>query len=201
MMQPPRAVEALLSALGADPAFRDALLGDMNEELNARSARDGETAARWWYYGEAIRSTPHLARNGLAHATWTGARRVGRAMLTGIVGMYIFAFVFGGIARAFAQLSGFVWAVDLRHPTPALLAATFTLGAAASMLSGYFAAMMDDETPLVSAMMLALVWATIDTIALMLARQIYPWQIAVPVVPLLGATVGGMLRASRRRLA
>lgn len=42
-----RAVERLLEALGAEPEFRDALLGDLTEELAIRAAYDGERAAAY----------------------------------------------------------------------------------------------------------------------------------------------------------
>ena len=44
--RPPKTAEPLLEALGAEPEFRDALLGDLTEELAIRAAYDGERAAR-----------------------------------------------------------------------------------------------------------------------------------------------------------
>ncbi|HEU4565169.1 MAG TPA: permease prefix domain 2-containing transporter [Gemmatimonadaceae bacterium] len=60
--------EALLRAIGAEPAFAEAVLGDLAEEYALRASRDGEAAARWWYAREALRSTPHLIRSAARHA-------------------------------------------------------------------------------------------------------------------------------------
>jgi hypothetical protein len=61
-------LERLLHAIGADPEFADAVLGDLAEEHALRAARDGDVAARAWYVREALRSAPHLIRSALRHA-------------------------------------------------------------------------------------------------------------------------------------
>ncbi|MCY7380042.1 MAG: hypothetical protein LH467_11995 [Gemmatimonadaceae bacterium] len=69
-------VECLLEALGADPAFADAVLGDLTEEHARRAARDGARTARWWYVGEALRSAPHLLASAVRHASWRRRARL-----------------------------------------------------------------------------------------------------------------------------
>src|SRR4051812_28744811 len=59
----PRHVEALLQSLGADREFTDDVLGDLAEEFYVRCRWDGVTAARRWYYGQALRTAPHLLRD------------------------------------------------------------------------------------------------------------------------------------------
>lgn len=54
-------VERILDALGVDPSFTEALLGDMAEEGALREERDGTIAARLWYARELLRSLPHIA--------------------------------------------------------------------------------------------------------------------------------------------
>jgi len=67
MTAPPRFLEQLLASLGATPAFREPLLGDLAEEFALRAARDGTQAARGWYRREALRSAPHLLHDGVRH--------------------------------------------------------------------------------------------------------------------------------------
>ena len=66
----PPAVERMLQALGADPAFAESVLGDLTEEYAMRAARDGRSAARLWYVREALRSAPHLVGSCIRHASW-----------------------------------------------------------------------------------------------------------------------------------
>jgi len=58
--------ERLLVALGVDPGFAEAVLGDLAEEYAQRLTRDGTGRAMAWYTREAIRSTPHLLWSGVA---------------------------------------------------------------------------------------------------------------------------------------
>lgn len=57
--------ERVLLALGVDPDFAEAVLGDLAEEYALRALSDGAGAARWWYAREALRSAPHLVQNSL----------------------------------------------------------------------------------------------------------------------------------------
>jgi putative ABC transport system permease protein len=52
----------------APRAHRDALLGDVEEELGVRARRDGSRAARRWLAGQALRSVGPGLRGGLAGA-------------------------------------------------------------------------------------------------------------------------------------
>ena len=71
------ALERLLHLLRADPAFVDAVLGDLAEEREARTISEGTRSARLWYAREALRSMPHLVASAFHGAS--GRRR---AMLT-----------------------------------------------------------------------------------------------------------------------
>lgn len=68
-------LERLVYALGADPVFTDAVLGDLAEERARREERQSAIAARWWYVREAFRSTPHLLWNAARHGGSRGRRR------------------------------------------------------------------------------------------------------------------------------
>lgn len=73
-------VERVLHFIGADLAFADDVLGDLEEERARRRERDGASSASWWYAREAFRAMPHLAWNAVHHG---GAR--GRAHVAAIV--------------------------------------------------------------------------------------------------------------------
>ena len=64
--------ERLLCALGADPGFVQAVLGDLAEERAARSAVHGARSANCWYAREALRSAPHLVASAVRGASWRG---------------------------------------------------------------------------------------------------------------------------------
>lgn len=65
MIKPRRWIERVLSSFGAEPDYRDALLGDLTEEFTIRVEEQGVGIARRWYFREAIRSVPHLLRSWL----------------------------------------------------------------------------------------------------------------------------------------
>lgn len=81
--------ERLLCALGADPGFVQAVLGDLTEERAARSAVHGARSANCWYACEVLRSAPHLVASAVRGASW---RRRAAAMLC--VGAVAFAVTF-----------------------------------------------------------------------------------------------------------
>lgn len=102
-------MERALHSIGADPAFVDAVLGDLAEERAERTVSQGARAAQLWYAREALRSMPHLVASAVRVAGW---RR--RAMLA----LWLSAIAF---AATFV-----VWA--LRGMVPAQLLAGDTGG-------------------------------------------------------------------------
>ena len=62
-IESPSKTERSLIALGVDPYFVDAVLGDLAEEYDLRAVRDGASVARWWYTREMLRATPYFIRN------------------------------------------------------------------------------------------------------------------------------------------
>jgi predicted permease len=73
MTRPPRLASALL-AWRLDPAQRDDVIGDLDEQFQTLIARRGRTVASWWYYREAIKLAWSLGRVREA-ALLTGAPR------------------------------------------------------------------------------------------------------------------------------
>ena len=79
--------ERLLCALGADPGFVEAVLGDLAEERAARCVADGPRAASSWYVREALRSSPHLVASAVRVASWS--RRAAAMLGLGAVGFAV----------------------------------------------------------------------------------------------------------------
>lgn len=75
--------ERLLATLGANPAFVDAVLGDLAEERALRMEREGRVRAQLWYAREAIRAVPHLLWNAVRHGGASGRLR-GVGLLAGL---------------------------------------------------------------------------------------------------------------------
>jgi hypothetical protein len=80
MNRPPFAERLLLGFL-TDPALGDAILGDLTEEWRTRITRDGRMSAALWYWGQALRTMPHLLRDWCVNTT----RRDVRLRLAGIL--------------------------------------------------------------------------------------------------------------------
>ena len=68
-MSRPSFAERLLLGFLTDPALGDAILGDLTEERRTRVTRDGRISADLWYWGQAIRTMPHLLRDWYVNAT------------------------------------------------------------------------------------------------------------------------------------
>ena len=81
-------VERILHHAGADPAFIEALLGDIAEECDHRSKRDGVAAARWWYATQLVRSSPYVAQSWFRYAR-RHARAQFAAVMAGLVAVSI----------------------------------------------------------------------------------------------------------------
>jgi hypothetical protein len=63
-MRVPRFAEALLRGFISDPDLEEAILGDLAEEWGERAERAGSGPASAWYWGQVLRSVPHLLRHG-----------------------------------------------------------------------------------------------------------------------------------------
>ncbi len=100
MSRPPFAERLLLGFL-TDPALGDAILGDLAEEWRTRTTHDGRAAADLWYWGQAIRTMPHLLRDWCVNAT----RRDVRLRLAGILVVFGIAMLPAGAAHVTANMS------------------------------------------------------------------------------------------------
>lgn len=166
LIAPPRTAERLLEALGAQPGFRDAVLGDLAEEFAYRAAHEGAGRSRHWYYREALRATPHLLRDWTRHLTLRDAGHVAGAVLASYLGTLLLA---GSAVALLAYGARGVLGVSLddaaQRLPPGAVAGALILGTRGAMLGGYFAAALGGRAPLVSAAALGLVWSGVLVMA------------------------------------
>jgi len=205
MTAPPRFLEQLLASLGATPAFREPLLGDLAEEFALRAARDGTQAARGWYRREALRSAPHLLHDGVRHLRARDLVHLAGVVLSAWV---LLATVVLLVALPLASAALRAMGVDvaslltfdagrmrwLPWQSPALAAAALTLGLLMAAAGGRIAGALHGRAPLVGALALGATWTTLGLVAGTFGAGIPLWyRVAAPTVSLAGATMGGLL--------
>jgi hypothetical protein len=209
MIAPPRTVELLLASIGAESQFRDLVIGDLSEEFAQRAERDGGSAARRWYYREALRATPHLAYSAVRRigvkGFWYRLGIVATAYtMTLMVGLVVAGTAFG-VARAM----GVPMNVKLATPSPMVMLGLLVVNAGEGILGGYIAAYLDRYAPLVSATLfgvtmvtVALAAGVIATTVLHLPEPVSPVRLWFRVLAMtnivISAVVGGVLRVSTR---
>lgn len=201
-MHPPAVAEAILESFGADPDFRDAVLGDLAQEYSLRVERVGATAAWLWYYREAALVAPALLRNWFAGARWSDARRLLNVaalayVTTMLIGMCVFfsvaviadRFLPGGVRGASRWINGL-----------ALISAV-----ASPMIGGYLAATFEEAKPMIGALSLAVLWSILMVLASLWASRgaegpihLATWvRVATAPLILAACALGGALRVAR----
>jgi hypothetical protein len=195
---PPELAERLLEALGADPEFRDAVLGDLAEEHALRSAQHGERAAGRWYYAQTLRTAPHLLRAWARRLRPIHALRI--AGFVGVTYLLVGVVVYGvlaGVEVMVERIAGsttFPW----HDPQPGGL----SLG---GMLLGYFvvafsagwlASALEKRSPVVSVMVFGITASVLTLLVPLPARAPLPawYLIAQPIAVLMSCTLGGVFR-------
>jgi hypothetical protein len=199
-MNPPRTVEALLEALGADTQYRDAVLGDLAEEFASRAERDGEDNARGWYRHEAMRAVPHLLRSGWHRARRRGIGHLLGVMITAYTGVFIIGIVGLGIVGGTLRVLGLVHVPEhLPIANPLFQGSMIVLGTLSATTGGYLAAWLDEDAPLLTAFAFGIMWSALEALGLMITGGLSLWcRMAVPVAILVGTSCGGALRVRRR---
>ena len=199
---PPRTAERLLDALGATPAFRDALLGDLAEEHALRVAYDGERAAGRWYWREAFRVAPHLRRDWAHQLRARDVAQMGGAVGAGFIGvgavvMGTLAAVETAVERSLGPVT-FPWH-DERSGMPTF-AAMLLLYVVLGAVAGRVASRLEHRAPAVAALGVGIAWAAFALALPLPARSPLPaWYLLAQAVAVLGGTVlGGLHRIARR---
>ncbi|HEU4786246.1 MAG TPA: hypothetical protein VFS57_02525 [Gemmatimonadaceae bacterium] len=199
---PPRGIECMLEALGAESRFRDSVLGDLAEEFSGRAERDGLDSADSWYRREALRVAPHLL--------WSWARRLRLRGVAHLVGVMVSSYVSLLLLGALVAATGYVVMRTLGLPTEYhipwgnqlaasfLLAASLALGGLIGTLGGYISSWLGNEAPLANAIAFAVALGVVEIVVAVLAPRFPLWyRFAVPVVVVVAITVGGMLRVGQ----
>jgi len=194
---PPRLPQLLLSALGARPEFRAAVLGDMAEEYYMRLETQGKYAAHAWYVDEAYRTAPHLILDGMKNL---GIRGIAHVVGAGLK-------AYASIAVIAIALFPFVMLLPHGITQPGA-STTFVTGLPVTLLGGYLAARFGRRAPLLSSAALGVFWATINAAALLVALERMPglgmpawYHVAAPALILAGTALGGIFQIARRRSA
>jgi hypothetical protein len=204
VITPPRSIECWLEALGAEPGFRDGVLGDLAEEFASRVERHGEASASSWYRREALRVAPHLLWNWVRRLRVRGVVQLVGVLVSSYVTLLMLGLLVGGIGYGVLRILGLPTEYHLpwgnATAASALLAASLVFGALITALSGYIASLLGNEAPLASAVAYAIVWGLIEVVVALLAPGFPVWyRCSIPVVVVIGTTAGGMLRVSRLR--
>jgi hypothetical protein len=196
MIAPPPTIERLLESLSTKTDFRDGVLGDLAEEFGLRSEREGDTAARRWYYAEALRAAPHLLGD------WArGLRKPGVMHLANVV---FASFVFAETLLFFVELT-LASLLNLFGVTPVMLtpstvrplAPALGLGllAIGALMGGCIVAWLDDKAPLVSAIALGALWTCVIIVGAVVGRSNVPawYPLGASLVMLSGTAFGAVL--------
>lgn len=201
MSRPPFAERVLLGFL-TDPALGDAILGDLTEEWQTRITRDGRMSADRWYWGQAIRTMPHLLRDWCVTAT----RRDVRLRLAGILVVFGIAVLPAAAAHVMANLSlavarvmlGSLSAVsDGGMPVPLnwleIAGIPLAVSAICALAGAYVLGSRSRIAPLVSVFWLGAAWIAVSA-ALPLALRWPSWYfVALPAVLAVATASGGIL--------
>lgn len=198
MREPPRAVESILKALGADPYLADVVLGDLAEEFDERAAFDGEEEARRWYTSEAMRSIPHLLRSALGRLRVGDVPRlIGNALFAwmALLPLSLTAWV---IVASVLRLLGIDWSLQPLPQNAGFLAFVMLAMPLAGLFGGYIAAWRNSRAPLIGALSFGVVLTSINLIAGLIAPS--PLHTAYRIAALalfnIAAIAGGVIRAT-----
>lgn len=197
MIAPPRRTELLLEALGAEPGFRDALLGDLAEEFATLAQTDGVNAARRWYYREAISATPHLLR------VWW--RRLRLRDVGNLAGIVLSSYVFLVMLAGFVLITVHSVATTLGLPQDSHLLARsgrlvplvgLLMAVVGGFAGGRIAAWLDERAPLTNALALGVIWScAVLSMGAILGNTPVWYRVSAALAVLVCTVLGGVHRA------
>jgi hypothetical protein len=186
MIHPSRLIESTLHALGAEPQFRDDLLGDLAEELAVRAERDGRWSARLWYYREAIRAVPHLLRSWSQQLRFRSVARLAAA----VVGAFVLLKIASIIDHVIA-----IRTIEANHiGTSAAFTIHAILRFAHLVLGGYLAAWLGGREGLIAALAFGALQSAVSVAVWSLADVSVWFSVSAAGVTLVGTMSGAVLR-------
>jgi hypothetical protein len=187
----PAGVVRIIWAITPTPEFRDAMLGDFNEEYNATLRRGGHVSARAQCWREAL-----LSLGGTLLRSVPGRD----ALMTIILPAVVWGFLVTACTSAaltLLLLPAVYRFVPVSHSTAWALGIG-PMALCASALAGYEAARVGRRSPLWSALVLGLAIAAVSVRAIAL---VWFWPALMPLAPVM-CVVGAVLQqAQLHRLA
>ena len=207
-MSRPSFAERLLLGFLTDPALGDAILGDLTEEWRTRITRDGRMSADLWYWGQVIRTMPHLLRDWCVSATRRDAwlRLAGIVVVFGIAALpAAAAHVMANIDLAVAQvmlgsLSASDGGMPLTLNLPAIAVVPLAVSAICALGGAYVLGSRTRIAPLVSVFWLGTAWIAASAALPLALRWLPSWHFVALAAVLAVATVSGGILAMLRPL-
>lgn len=207
-MSRPSFAERLLLGFLTDPALGDAILGDLTEEWRTRITRDGRMSADLWYWGQAIRTMPHLLRDWCVNAT----RRDVRLRLAGILVVFGIAALPAAAAHVTANISlgvagvmlGSMSAVDGGLPLTLnwleITGIPLAVSAICALAGAYVLGSRSRIAPLVSVFWLGATWIAFSAALPLALRSLPSWHFVALAAAVAVATASGGILAMLRPL-
>jgi hypothetical protein len=209
MSRPPFAERLLLGFL-TDPGLGDAILGDLTEEWRTRITRDGRVSAKVWYWGQAIRTMPHLLLDWCVNAT----RRDVRLRLAGMLVVFGIAALPAAAAHAMANIKLAIVQMMLASMSSAvsdggqtmpltlnwlkIAGVPLAVSAVSALAGAYVLGSRSRIAPLVSVFWLGAAWIAVAAALPLALRSLPSWYfVALPAVLVVATASGGILALLR----
>jgi len=185
--QPPQLAVWFAESLISDPDLRDAALGDLAEDFDARAENGAGGAAQSWYWSQVLRSIVPLSMMSLRRSGVGGWVRL------------IATVVVGYVALAAMVIVSDSWMMDLSTNVWAVSLLSLGFGALSAVIAGYAAALIGGKTPMLAALSLGALCVGISVLmfAFMPGDDGSPfaYRVALMLIVLPSCAFGAMLRA------
>lgn len=201
MITPPRWTERLLTSLGAEPRYREAILGDLAEEFTIRVEEQDVRTARRWYRREAWRAVPHLLASWMRALTLRDVVRLALAVIVaGVVHRLLGTLIplvtvmslgvrpdsLGTVAAAWR---------DVLNDTMAIKWAALSLLRMLPVLAGFIAASLNPRARIPAALVLGALDVGTTVYALAFIPQLPLVVRLMPLTAVAPIVIGGAIRA------
>jgi hypothetical protein len=185
--EPPVLAARIIAGLVAEPGYRDAILGDLEEEFADCCGRVGVSNARRWYWGQTLRAIIPLARS----RPWSFA--VGMRLLATVAVTYVL--VLQAIAVESAAALRFV---PVRASVPVRLVLLSCI-ALAGLIAGWIVVRILPREPVLGSLLLASITLGVGVYHVGTGSETEAIFRGAKVVTLMcGIGIGSVLTLSRR---